>query len=153
MEKANATFSTVVDEENLLSDVYGFKAVPNCLLIDEQGVLRYQKYGGFEIRDAQSARLLEEWASAGTIGGEEPGPIIQSPGSEHSQAADLFRKGMELYRQGRVQEAVAQWRMGVALEPDNYVIRKQIWAVEHPERFYRGDVDFEWQGEQMRKGL
>jgi len=23
--------------------------------------------------------------------------------------------------------------------------RKQLWAVEHPEAFYSGPVDFEWQ--------
>ncbi len=41
MERANPSFTTVVDEENLLSQLYGFKAIPNGLLIDEGGVLRY----------------------------------------------------------------------------------------------------------------
>ena len=39
------------------------------------------------------------------------------------------------------------------LNPNNYLIRKQIWAVEHPERFYKGDVDYSWQKEQMARGL
>jgi len=50
--------------------------------------------------------------------------------------------------------ALLKWREGVALEPDNYLIRKQIWAVEHPEKFYSSDaVDSDWQREQLRKGL
>ena len=39
------------------------------------------------------------------------------------------------------------------LEPDNYIIRKQIWAVQNPDRFYSGDVDYAWQKEQMAQGL
>ena len=42
---------------------------------------------------------------------------------------------------------------GLELNPDNYLIRKQIWAVENPERFYEGDVDYNWQREQTAKGL
>ena len=66
---------------------------------------------------------------------------------------ELFHKGMSLYRLGQVDEALALWREGVALEPDTYVIRKQIWAVEHPDKFYDGAVDYGWQKEQMAKGF
>ena len=59
---------------------------------------------------------------------------------------------MALYRAGNVAEAVVEWRKGAELEPDNYIIRKQIWAVENPERFYTGDVDYDWQDEQEAKG-
>ena len=48
---------------------------------------------------------------------------------------------------------MALWRQAVALEPDNYVVRKQIWAVEHLDKFYQGDVDYDWQREQMDQGL
>ena len=44
------------------------------------------------------------------------------------------------------------WRKGVELEPDNYIIRKQNWAVENPDRFYEDKVDFDWQREQMEAG-
>ena len=63
-----------------------------------------------------------------------------------------FRRGLALYRAGSLDEAMAAWRDGVAIEPDNFNIRKQIWAVEHPERFYGDNVDYEWQREQMEKG-
>ena len=74
-------------------------------------------------------------------------------GAEHSEANALFREGLELYRAGKVGEALARWRQGRQLNPSNYLIRKQIWAVEHPERFYEGDVDYTWQKEQMARGL
>ena len=50
LDLAGATFVTLIDESNLLSSIFGFKAVPNGLLIDEYGILNYQKYGGFELR-------------------------------------------------------------------------------------------------------
>lgn len=60
---------------------------------------------------------------------------------------------MERYRDGEVNEAVTLWRQGLELDPDNYIIHKQIWAVENPDKFYAGDVDYAWQREQTAKGL
>ena len=73
--------------------------------------------------------------------------------AEHSEANAIFRDGLEHYRVGRVREALALWRQGLELDPDNYLIRKQVWAVENPERFYQGDVDYDWQRDQFTKGL
>ena len=43
------------------------------------------------------------------------------------------------------------WRRGRDLDPGNYLIRKQIWAVENPDKFYNGDVDYDWQREQTAR--
>ena len=85
--------------------------------------------------------------------GDVPARLRPSLGAEHSEANAHFRAGLDLYRDGKVDEAVAEWRRGVELEPDNYIIRKQIWAVQNPDRFYSGDVDFAWQKQQMAQGL
>ena len=58
VEKAEAQFTTVVDEANLLGDLYGFKAIPNGYLIDEQGVVRHKKLGGFDIRRRETAKVV-----------------------------------------------------------------------------------------------
>ncbi len=152
VQRAEAEFTTVVDEENLLGQLYGFKAIPNGYLIDEAGVVRYKKLGGFDIRRAETASIVESWAQSTGIDAS----LLEAEaalGAEHSEANAHFRAGLDLYRDGKVEEAVAQWRRGVELEPDNYIIRKQIWAVQNPERFYSGDVDFAWQKEQMAQGL
>ena len=151
-EKAEATYITVVDEENLLGRLYGFKAVPNGFLIDEEGVVRYKKLGGFDIRKGEFADVLDRWVDS--PGMDESSQLAEAELSEeHSRAIDLFRAGIKLYRQGKLDEAVVEWRRGVELEPDNWIIRKQIWAVQHPDRFYAADVDFDWQKEQIAKGL
>ena len=151
MEKAGAEFVTLVDQVNTLSDLYGFKAIPNGFLIDEQGVVRFSQLGGFDIRRRETAEVLERWLSGKPLEpiGEEPAGGL---GGEHSEANDLFREGLDHYRDGRTGEALALWRQGLELSPENYLIRKQIWAVENPERFYRGDVDYDWQREQIAKG-
>ena len=88
-----------------------------------------------------------------------PGPTAPAAestdglGAEHSEANAIFREGLDMYRAGRTGEALARWRQGLQLDPGNYLIRKQIWAVENPERFYEGDVDYDWQQEQIAKGL
>ena len=152
VEKAGAEFTTVVDEENLLGQSFGFKAIPNGYLIDERGVVRYKKLGGFDIRQAETASIVEKWLESPSID-DSLQESEESLGDEHSEANALFRAGLELYREGKVDGAMAEWRRGMELEPDNYIIRKQIWAVQNPDKFYAGDVDYAWQKEQMAQGL
>ncbi len=73
-------------------------------------------------------------------------------GGEHDQANSLFREGLQEYRAGNVEAAMTLWREGMALEPDNYIIRKQVWAVENPDRFYDAGVDYDWQRQQIEQG-
>ena len=151
-EKAGARFTTVVDEENLLGQLYGFNVVPNGFLIDERGTVQYARRGGFDIRRDDTAEVVERWIDGPSL--DESLEAAQTElGAEHSEAIDLFRKGLALYREGYVDRAVAEWRGAMEMEPGNYIIRKQIWAVQNPDRFYSGDVDYAWQKEQMEQGL
>ena len=51
---------------------------------------------------------------------------------------------------GEREKAAAALKNARAIEPDNWIIRKQIWAVEHPEQFYPA-INPDWQREQIRK--
>ena len=150
--RAGARFTTLVDQGNLLSDLYGFKAVPNGFLIDEQGAVRFSQLGSFDIRRRETAEILERWVSGRgeALAADGPAGVLDT---RHSEANAVFREGLELYESGRIAEALARWRQGLELNPDNYLIRKQIWAVENPEKFYEGDVDYDWQREQLARGL
>ena len=44
------------------------------------------------------------------------------------------------------------WREGIVLDPQNWNMRKQLWAIENPDKFYAGDVDYGWQKEQVEAG-
>ena len=151
VEAAGARFKTVVDAQNQLGELYGFKAIPNGFLIDGDGVVRYKRLGGFDVRRPETREVVEQWAT-----GVEPDAQGEqaraATAPTDAQAVSLFKEGLELYRTGEVERAMALWRQGLELAPDNYIIRKQIWAVENPERFYEGDVGYAWQREQREKG-
>ncbi|MBV7338609.1 tetratricopeptide repeat protein [Chloroflexi bacterium TSY] len=152
VEQANATYPTVIDAENSLGLYFGFKAVPNAVFVDEAGIVRYTKFGGFDIRKAEDRQLADDFisrAEAGSLDAEAK----DANGFESQEAFDHFYQGLELYRAGNAQSAIEEWRKAIKLEPDNWIIRKQVWAMENPERFYAGPVDFDWQREQIANGL
>ncbi len=153
VRRARATFVTLVDEENLLGRLLGFKAVPNGLLVDETGEIRYARFGGFDVRDDATRHLVESWLRGGDLGASEAAPpsLATVPAGD-AEALALFDRGLALYRQGERDRATAEWRKAVERDPENFVIRKQLWAVEHPERFYAGAVDFAWQRAQLASG-
>ena len=154
IDKAGATFVNAVDPANFLSDIYGFKAIPNGLLVDENGILRYMQFGGFDIRKPDTYNLVSNWVVNSTVEISDNNSVRLSADEYHGEANGLFQQGLEMYELGNVTGALLKWREGAALEPDNYIIRKQIWAVEYPEKFYSSDaVDSDWQREQLRKGV
>ena len=69
------------------------------------------------------------------------------------QSAQLqFTWGVMLMNQRLIQPALAKWKQARDLEPDNFRIQRNIWAVESPEKFYRSRLpDLDWQKEQMAK--
>jgi len=67
---------------------------------------------------------------------------------DRSDWSAAFGLGTALYQQGRNDEALAWWKTARGLDPHNFTVRKQIWVVEHPERFYP-TIDLEWQKQQL----
>jgi tetratricopeptide (TPR) repeat protein len=80
--------------------------------------------------------------------------------SEYRKAVDLspespeglFRIGRTLLRQDREKQALVELKKAWELDKGNWIIRKQIWAIEHPEKFYDGKVDYDWQKVQIEQG-
>ena len=188
VESARGEYAALVDSENLLADLIGFKIVPNPFLIDESG--RF-------VGRASSRGEVEAWAEESS----EPHPPasnVQKPADEqripafetlvrwspndanlwlqlayayrsaerYEEAETSYRTALSLretlpaahFRYGgfllarrREADALSHLRRALELDPQNYVIRKQIWAVEHPERFYQGAIDWDWQREQMKR--
>jgi hypothetical protein len=67
-------------------------------------------------------------------------------------ALDRFAAGVAAHADGDDAEALRLWREALEIDPENFLVRSQIWALEHPERFWPV-VDREWQEQQlMREG-
>jgi tetratricopeptide (TPR) repeat protein len=47
-------------------------------------------------------------------------------------------------------KALSALRQASALDPGNWIIHKQIWAIEHPEQFYPA-INSKWQEEQLQQ--
>ena len=60
-----------------------------------------------------------------------------------------WQLGLELRNRGATAEARRPpGARALRYDPDNFVIRKQIWALLHPERFTE-PIDYAWQQEQL----
>ena len=146
---AAATFPTVVDEHGLLSRTFGFKAIPNGLLVDEGGTIRWAKFGGFSIDNADDVDVVERFLRGEAVG---PSPAVDPPYAlgpvEREFVAAKLLLGQSLLESGQTSAAAATWREALHLDPQNFTIRKQIWVLEHPDKFHPV-IDFDWQGEQL----
>ena len=151
VEQAYATYPNAVDSENLLSDVFGFRAIPNAVFVDEAGIIRYIKFGGFDIRMPADRVVAEGFAESPDISDLET-RSERGYTFSHEEALAHYQEGMTHYKSGDIQAALAAWRKCVDLVPENWIVRKQIWAIENPEKFYEGMVDFDWQKEQIASG-
>jgi hypothetical protein len=159
LERAGATFPTVVDAANALGEALGYKAIPNGVVLDERGVVRYRKFGGFSVESADDVAAVERLLTSGGAEGAEAPSGGAAPGQEDAPPAGpalglvraaALQRGLDRLRQGDRAGAAAAWREALRADPDNYVIRKQIWAIEHPERFYP-TIDWAWQKAQLAR--
>ena len=151
VQSSGATYPVVVDEHGHTASALGYRAVPNGIMVDEQGVICYVKYGGFSVDKPEDRAAVERFAS-----GEDPGnsPELIAPytlGPTERELVDTRLKlGRLLDAQGRRDEAIAEWEAALRLDPENLVIRKQIWAAKYPEKFHP-EIDWDWQKVQLQK--
>lgn len=144
VEEREVCFPVLVDRASDLGRKLGFRIVPSGFFVDADGVIRYRHVDDFDIADPRVRWSLERFLTGAPT--EPPG----KDGQMDAAALERFAEGVELYAVGREQEAVVVWRAALELDPDNFVIRSQIWAVEHPEHFWPA-VDREWQELQLVK--
>jgi len=149
-ERAGATFPTVVDRDNTLAALYDYKLIPNGIFLDEEGIIRYRKFGGFNAENPEDVAAIQR-----LIDGEvEQIDLAPAAAPYHLAVAERarvdaqMRLGAQQFAQGARDEAIASWTTALHLDPQNLTIRKQIWMATYPERFHP-DIDFAWQQGQL----
>jgi hypothetical protein len=138
------TFPVLLDRESSMARLLGFRVVPAGFFVAGDGIVRYRHVSDFDVRDPRDRQNLERFLAGETI---EP---VHEEARMAPDALELFAEGVKLFAERRVNTAVAIWRRALAIDPDNFVIRSQIWSVEHPEHFYPV-VDRQWQAQQLLK--
>tara|TARA_Y100000590_G_C15649696_1_gene988263 strand:+ start:464 stop:1015 length:552 start_codon:yes stop_codon:yes gene_type:complete len=149
LEKAQSNLTTIIDKSNQLGKLYGFKAVPNVYLIGSNRTVDYIELGTFNIRELAKWSLLKNWSNGKEFQNSQVEEFEQDI---HEKANALFVSGKQLFDSGNTDGAIKIWRKAIEIDPKNYIIRKQIWAIENPNRFYKDKVDYIWQNAQLEKG-
>ena len=120
-------------------------------MIDEAGRLVKPPFN-INVANKETIAMLEKWLSDSTYNAtllRSVKPLNKSQNPQVIEANARFQLGRTLLEVGKKAEAMAEWRKALALDPKNWIIHKQIWAVEHPDKFYDGNVDFGWQKAQL----
>ncbi len=106
-----------------------------------------------DFEDAVGARPQDLGAWVGLIhvalqsdGLEAAGAVVKAALKALPEQKILYMIRADLaLRRGEKSEALEALKAGLELDPEDWLIHKQIWCVEHPERFYEGGVDYRWQ--------
>jgi hypothetical protein len=144
-QAAHATYPVLVDQEGVLSSLYGFRAIPNGWIIDKEGVIRFRHLGGFDIRKSETVNAIEQ-----ILKGAVPEAADRAPEGPPNEATAAFQEGVRLLRGGRKRGALEAWMRAFELDPANFLVRKQIWHLLYPDKF-EPEVDFAWQRAQMEQ--
>jgi hypothetical protein len=142
---AGVRYPVLVDAEGLLATRYGFRAIPNGWIIDGDGGIRFRQVGGFDIRKPEVADAVER-----VLAGIRPSQDEAITGRPGPEGAAAFQEGVRLLRGGKTSEALAAWIRAAEADPENLLIRKQIWHLLYPERF-EPEIDAAWQKAQRAR--
>jgi hypothetical protein len=145
------SFTTVIDTENKLANLFGFKIVPNGIFIDKEGIVRLLKQG-FHVSNEEHVEAVRK-----LIHGEVDKVELEDQYFNPSEApSDLelqlaqtkFKLGMEYAKNGNKEAALKELDEALLLDTDNFLIRKQRWYIRHPEKF-SPTIDIDWQQKQL----
>lgn len=143
VEASGAEFPVMLDTTSSLGTAFGSQLVPFGVFVDGDGIVRMVDVSGaFDIGDPRVRMNLERFLAGEPV--EEP----DNPGEMNPRALELFAEGVSALDAGDREGALALWREGLEVDPDNFIIRSQIWSIEHPEKFWP-EVDRRWQEEQL----
>jgi tetratricopeptide (TPR) repeat protein len=147
------SFTTVIDTENILANLFGFKVVPNGIFVDKNGTIRLVKQG-FRVTETEHVEAVEKLIR-GEVEKVELEDAYYQPSDttttlEVQFAQTKFKLGMEYSKSGKKVEALKELDEALHLDPDNFLIRKQRWYIRSPEKF-SPTIDIDWQQEQLKK--
>ena len=154
VEAAGGTYRALLDQYNTIGKAYGLKYVPVGILVDEEGRL-VRSVGSVNIDQEAFRQELTDWVTSGSIPAawvEADRDAIPPELTPDEREADArFQLAVVLLEKGNRDQAIRELKRAFRLDPANWLIRKQLWAIEHPEAFYEGKVDYGWQKAQIER--
>ena len=147
VEAAGIRYPVLLDPDSTLAAAFGFQITPSGVFVGPDGIVGYihgSAHQQFDVADPRVRANLELH-----LAGRPPVPLAEET-RFRSGALEVFAQGAAHLATGDLAAAISAWRGALALDPDNFLIRSQIWVAEHPERFWPV-VDREWQEQQLRQ--
>ena len=130
------------------------KCVPIGIFVDEVGRL-VRPVGHVDISDERFRSELIAWIDTGVVPAtRDPGEAVAVAGeitADEREANARYQLALVLLDSGKLDDATAELNRAMRLDRENWIIRKQLWAMEHPDAFYDGPVDYAWQKEQIAR--
>lgn len=155
IEKAKPSYPCLIDENHVVSALYGMVNVPQCVWIDERGVIvRPPETAGstdhFRKMDLTTRTLAPEllaernaartaylnavrtWIRTGkhALPGDEARARLPVITPEMAMADALFRLALHLRRQGQESEAAQHFAEASRLHPESWCIFRDAQALE-----------------------
>jgi peroxiredoxin len=142
-DSSHATFVTIIDPEHVISALYNFVNVPSAAWIDEEGrIVRlnegtYAKkysFGTLNYGSNDYAPAVEDWVKNGAKSKfvwspAEMAKRVQPRTSDEGRAQALFHLGVYFSSQKDLKKAKQYFAEAEALDPDNWNIHRQDWAL------------------------
>lgn len=167
-DKANCTFTEIVDENHTISALYNMVNVPTGVWIDEQGMIvrpnetAYSSnikvnLGGKELssRGGDYVEALRDWVANGAeskyvLSADEIANHMKPRTSDQAMADAYFQLGVHFQRAGDEALANTYWEKAESLRPESWNYHRQDWSFTPREaggnwmkKFQAlGDVDY-----------
>ena len=138
----------MVDSQGKLAADFGFNYVPLTLLVDEEGRLG-RGPTGTNIDKESDWEEIAGWLRTGSI--DTPPKPNKAAGFTAPEAKLRFEAAAVALSKQETNAALALLESALRLDSGNWLIRKQIWSIKNPDRFYGGPIDFDWQKQQLQK--
>ena len=141
VRERDVEFPILLDPASTLSAALRFQVVPTGAFVDD-GTIAYRHADDFDAGDPRVRAAFDAFLRG------EPVPAPAGEERMNPDALERFAQGAAAHADGDDALALARWREALAIDPENFLIRSQIWALEHPERFWP-TVDRDWQEQQL----
>lgn len=137
LRAAKATFEMWIDATCTVSRRWGLKKVSFLILLDEEGcILHTGKL------DEATLTEVEKLLPRAPARRDVPYPRVDT---KDTRVEVLMQACTNYLTRKRVDDAVGFLRKALAIDPENGIIPKQVWALQHPDKFYNGPIDKDWQ--------
>ena len=147
LKEYGVKIKTFIDVDNSSCLLFGFKVVTNLLIFYEDLILKFKCIANINILKNEHKLSVEHWIDTGDLGSLNN--INSKPVSMPAkESVNVLREGNKIIESGQG-DAKNLLKNLVSEDPENFIFRKQYWAINNPEKFYLGKIDTDWQRKKL----